>query len=57
MDDTVGLRKIKMNGRNLYISSNNGLFDRQGNSPGDFVGRLVNGKIVEEEAPELPDYA
>jgi len=57
MDDTVGMRKIKMNGRNLYISSNNGLFDRQGNSPGDFVGRLVNGKIVEEEAPELPDYA
>jgi hypothetical protein len=57
MDDTVGMRKIKMNGRNLYISSNNGLFDRQGNSPGDFVGRLVNGKIVEEEAPELPDYS
>ena len=57
MDDTVGMRKIKMNGRNLYITSNNGLFDRQGNSPGDFVGRLVNGKIVEEEAPELPEYA
>jgi hypothetical protein len=57
MDDTVGMRKIKMNGRNLYISSNNGLFDRQGNAPGDFVGRLVNGKIVEEEAPELPEYS
>ena len=57
MDDTVGMRKISMNGRSLYMSSDNGLFEREGNSPGDFIGRLVDGKIVEEEAPELPEYS
>ena len=57
MDDTVGMRKISMNGRNLYMSDDNGLFERDGNAPGDFVGRLVDGKIVEEEAPELPEYS
>lgn len=57
MDDTVGMRKISMEGRNLYMSSDNGLFEREGNSPGDFIGRLVGGKIVEEETPELPEYS
>ena len=57
MDNTVGMRKIQVNGRNLYMSSNNGLFEREGNSPGDFIGHLKNGKIVEEDAPELPEYA
>ena len=57
MDDTVGMRKISMEGRNLYMSSDNGLFEREGNSPGDFIGRLVDGKIVEEETPELPEYS
>ena len=57
MNDTVGMRKIMMNGRSLYMSSDNGLFERDGNAPGDFIGRLVDGKIVEEEAPELPEYS
>jgi hypothetical protein len=57
IDDTVGMRKISMNGRNLYMTDDNGLFERDGNTPGDFIGRLVDGKIVEEEAPELPEYA
>jgi hypothetical protein len=57
MDNTVGMRKIQVNGRNLYMSSNNGLFEREGNAPGDFVGHLKNGKIVEDDAPELPEYA
>jgi hypothetical protein len=57
MDDTVGMRKISMNGRNLYLSSDDGVFEREGNSPGDFIGRLVDGKLVEEEAPELPEYS
>jgi hypothetical protein len=57
MNDTVGMRKISMNGRSLYMSSDNGLFERDGDAPGDFVGRLVDGKIVEEEAPELPEYS
>ena len=57
MNDTVGMRKISMNGRSLYMSSDNGLFERDGDAPGDFVGRLVDGKIVEENAPELPEYS
>jgi len=57
MNDTVGMRKIQMNGRSLYMSSDNGLFEREGDAPGDFIGRLVDGKIVEEEAPELPEYS
>ena len=57
MDDTVGMRKISMNGRSLYLSSDDGVFEREGNSPGDFIGRLVDGKLVEEEAPELPEYS
>jgi hypothetical protein len=57
MDDTVGMRKISMNGRSLYLSSDDGVFEREGNSPGDFLGRLVDGKLVEEEAPELPEYS
>lgn len=57
MNDTVGMRKISMNGRSLYMSSDNGLFEREGDAPGDFVGRLVDGKIVEENAPELPEYS
>lgn len=57
LDDTVGMRKISMNGRSLYMSSDNALFERDGNSPGDFIGRLVDGKIVEEDAPELPEYS
>ena len=57
VDDNVGMRKISMNGRSLYMSSDNALFEREGNSPGDFIGRLVDGKIVEEEAPELPEYS
>ena len=57
LNDNVGMRKISMNGRSLYLSSDNGLFQREGNAPGDFIGRLVDGKIVEEDAPELPEYS
>lgn len=57
INDTVGMRKISMNGRSLYMSSDNALFERDGDAPGDFIGRLVDGKIVEEEAPELPEYS
>ena len=57
VNDTVGMNKITMNGRSLYLSSDNALFERDGNVLGDFIGRLVDGKIVEEEAPELPEYS
>jgi hypothetical protein len=57
VNDAVGMNKITMNGRSLYLSSDNALFERDGNVLGDFIGRLVDGKIVEEEAPELPEYS
>jgi hypothetical protein len=54
MDDMFGMRKIRMEGRDLYMSDNMGLFNRndEDDDPlGEFVGYLRNGKIVEQNAP------
>jgi hypothetical protein len=54
MDDTTGMRRIKANGRDLYMTNgNSGLFERNGNAPGDFVGYLREGKIEPASPPEL----
>ena len=52
LDDTLGMRRITVEGRPLYMTnSNKGLFDRSNDEVGPFVGYLRNGKIVEQEAP------
>jgi len=52
MDDTLGMRRISVEGRPLFMTnSNNGLFDRSNDELGPFVGYLRNGKIVEQDAP------
>jgi len=54
MDDMFGMRKVRVDGRDLYMSDNMGLFKRndEDDDPlGDFIGYLRNGKIVEQDAP------
>jgi hypothetical protein len=52
LDDTLGMRRIVVEGRPLYMTnSNKGLFDRSNDEVGSFVGYLRNGKIVEQDAP------
>ena len=52
LDDTLGMRRISVEGRPLYMTdSNMGLFDRSNDEVGGFVGYLRNGKIVEQDAP------
>ena len=52
LDDTLGMRRISVEGRPLYMTnSNKGLFDRSNDEVGGFVGYLRNGKIVEQDAP------
>jgi hypothetical protein len=54
MDEMFGMRKVKVEGRNLYMSGNMGLFNRndEDDDPlGEFVGYLRDGKIVEQDAP------
>lgn len=54
MDDMFGMRKVRVEGRDLYMSDNMGLFNRndEDDDPlGEFVGYLRNGKIVEQNAP------
>jgi len=52
LDETLGMRRITVEGRPLYMTdSNNGLFDRSNDEVGPFVGYLRNGKIVEQDAP------
>jgi len=54
VDDMFGMRKVKVDGRDLYMSDNKGLFirnDEDDDPLGEFVGYLRNGKIVEQNAP------
>ena len=55
MDDMFGMRKVRVDGRDLYMTdANKGLFNRndEDDDPlGEFVGYLRNGKIVEQNAP------
>ena len=55
MDDMFGMRKVRVDGRDLYMTdANKGLFDRndEDDDPlGEFVGYLRNGQIVEQNAP------
>lgn len=52
LDDTLGMRRIVVEGRPLYMTNaNKGLFDRSNDEVGSFVGYLRNGKIVEQDAP------
>jgi hypothetical protein len=51
------MRKIRVEGRDLYmVDSNSSLFDRneeEGDALGEFVGHLRDGKVVEDEAPNV----
>lgn len=55
MDDMFGMRKVRVDGRDLYMTdANKGLFNRKDEDDdplGDFVGYLRNGQIVEQNAP------
>lgn len=55
MDEMFGMRKVRVEGRDLYMTdANKGLFNRndEDDDPlGEFVGYLRNGKIVEQNAP------
>ena len=55
MDDMFGMRKVRVEGRDLYMTdANKGLFNRKDEDDdplGEFVGYLRNGKIVEQNAP------
>jgi hypothetical protein len=54
MDNTTGMRRITANGRNLFMTNgNSGLFERNGNAPGNFVGYLRDGKIEPASPPEV----
>lgn len=54
MDDTLGMRKIRIGNRDLFMTeANSGLFEREDDmNPGGFVGYLKNGRIVESNSPE-----
>jgi hypothetical protein len=53
MDDTLGMRKIEIEGRPLYMTdANSGVFERDDDSAGAFVGYIRNGKLVEQEQPD-----
>jgi hypothetical protein len=55
--DAAGMRKIRVEGRDLYmVDSNSSLFDRneeEGDALGEFVGHLRDGKVVEDETPNV----
>jgi hypothetical protein len=54
VDEMFGMRKVKVDGRDLYMSDNKGLFirnDEDDDPLGEFVGYLRDGKIVEQNAP------
>jgi hypothetical protein len=55
MDEMFGMRKVRVDGRDLYMTdANKGLFNRKDEDDdplGEFVGYLRNGKIVEQNAP------
>ncbi len=54
MDDTLGMRKISVNGRKLLMTNgNSGLFEDKNGAPGDFVGYLKDGKVDPSSPPEL----
>ena len=55
IDDMRDMRKIRVDGRDLYmVDANSSIFDRndEDDDPlGEFVGYLRDGKIVEQNAP------
>jgi hypothetical protein len=55
IDDMRDMRKIRVDGRDLYmVDANRSLFERNDeddDSLGEFVGYLRDGEIVEQEAP------
>jgi hypothetical protein len=55
MDEMFDMRKVRVDGRDLYMTdANKGLFKRndEDDDPlGEFVGYLRNGKIVQQNAP------
>lgn len=53
LDDTLGMRKIRVGNRNLFMTnSDKGLFERdEDDSAGGFVGYLRNGAIEEADEP------
>ena len=56
MDDTTGMRRITANGRELFMTNgNSGLFERNGNAPGEFVGYLKDGKIQPASPPQFDE--
>ena len=53
MDDTLGMRKIEIDGRPLYMTdTNSGIFERDNDEAGAFVGYIRNGKLVEQDEPD-----
>jgi hypothetical protein len=54
MNDDLGMRKIRVNGRELLMTNgNSGLFEYKNGAPGDFVGYLKNGEVVPSSPPEV----
>jgi hypothetical protein len=54
MNDNLGMRKIRVNGRQLLMTNgNSGLFEDMNGAPGEFVGYLKNGKVAPSSPPEL----
>lgn len=54
MNDNLGMRKIRVNGRQLLMTNgNSGLFEDKNGTPGDFVGYLKNGKVEASSPPEV----
>ena len=54
MNDNLGMRKIRVNGRRLLMTNgNSGLFEDMNGAPGEFVGYLKNGKVTASSPPEV----
>lgn len=54
MNDNLGMRKIRVNGRQLLMTNgNSGLFEDNDGAPGEFIGYLKNGKVTASSPPEL----
>jgi len=57
IDEAFDMRKIRVDGRDLYmVDSNSSVFERndEDDDPlGEFVGYLRDGKVVEDEAPNV----
>jgi len=54
MNDNLGMRKIRVNGRQLLMTNgNSGLFEDNEGAPGEFVGYLKDGKVATSSPPEV----